>query len=341
MAYATADEVRTRGSFSDTEYPDAFVDPWIAWATAFIDKITGWWFEPRTLESGTELKIDGKGTRDLLVPLPIISISKVEFVDFPTIPGGVTEVDLDAFAIYNRHLVNGLTNPDDRRNPRIAFVGTRLGRRQIFVDEFPDGRQNIWLSGKFGYTEPDLSAGRSVASDALDTITAPDAIHMENGAFTQEDVGRRITIAGSASNDSVYVIATVVGPKDIETVEQTLTTEGTGFTASLSAFPQWGITPPLINDVAIRLVLREMPVPGTPGGAIDGDQYEDRMRVAGRITQEKVRDQSISYAAGGRGAGEGNISGMFTNDPYIDMILATHRRPPKMGVFGGVERVDA
>ena len=341
MGYCTADEVRTRGGYDDPPYTDAYVNPWIDWATRFIDLITKWWFEPRNFDTGNELKLDGMGTRDLLVPLPIIKIAKVQFVDFPTVPGGVSEVDLDAFAIYNRHLkTGGLTNPDDRRNPRIAFVGTKIGRRQIFVDEFPRGRQNIWLTGRFGFTEPDFDAARLIASDALDTITAPDEIHMENGAFTAEDVGRTITIAGSALNNGAYVVATVVGAKDITTVEQTLVTEGTGFTANVSAFPQFGITPPLIKDVAIRLALREMPPPGTPGGTIDGDQYEDRMRAAGRITQEKVRDQSISYAAGARG-GEGNIAGVFTNDPYIDMILASHRRPAKMAAIVGEERVDA
>jgi len=261
MGYATANEVRTRGAYDDPPFTDAYVDPWIDWATLFIDKVTGWWFEVREFGEGNELKLDGMGTRDLLVPLPIIEITKVQFVDFPTIPGGVSEVDLDAFAFYNRHLTIGLTNPDDRRNPRIAFVGTKIGRRQIFVSEFPRGRQNVWLTGKFGFTEWD------------------------NGVTPE------------------------------------------------------GITPPLIKDVAIRLVLREMPPPDTPGGVIDGDQYEDRMRAAGRITQERVRDQSISYAAGARG-GEGNIAGVFTNDPYIDMILASHRRPAKMASTVGEEIVS-
>ncbi len=262
MGYATAGQVRSRGSLPNPPYTNIYVNPWIDWAKLFIDKMTGWWFEPRTFDTDNELKLDGMGTRDLLVPLPIIEITKVQFVDFPTVPGGVSEVDLDAFAIYNRHLTKGLTNPDDRRNPRIAFVGTRIGRRQIFVSEFPRGRQNIWLTGKFGFTEWD------------------------NGVTPE------------------------------------------------------GITPLLIKDVAIRLVLREMPAPGTPGGMIDGDQYEDRMRAAGMVSQEKVRDQSISYAVGGRG-GEGNIAGVFTNDPYIDMILASHRRPAKMAAIVGEERVDA
>ena len=260
MGYATAQEVRDRGGYDDPPYTDAFVNGWINWSTWFIEKMTGWWFESRAFDTGSELKLDGMATRDLLVPLPIIEITKVEFVDFPTVPGGVSEVDLDAFAIYNRHLTTGLTNPDDRRNPRIAFVGTKIGRRQIFVDEFPRGRQNIWLTGKFGFTEWD-------------------------GGTTPE-----------------------------------------------------GITPPLINDAAIRLVLREMPPPGTPGGTIDGDQYEQRMRAAGRISQEKVRDQSISYAVG---RGEGNTAGVFTNDQYIDMIIASHRRPAKMAAIVGEERVDA
>lgn len=325
MSYCTPDDVRNRGGLSDPPYSDAIVQAWIDWAEKFIEEVTGQWFTPRTMT----VKLDGRDTRTQLVSVPIISISKVEFVDFPTIPSGVSEVDLDAFVVYNRHVADGLLNPDDRANPRIAFQGTKIGRRQIFIEEFPEGKQNVWLTGLFGYTEPNPNAGRSIATNAGDAITAPDEIKMVNGAFTQEDVGRAFTIAGSASNDGAYKIVEVVSSTEVKVEEQTLTTEGNGFTASVSAFPQWGVVPELIKDVCIRLVLREMPDP-TAGssGAPDGYQYEARMRAAGRVTQEKVRDQSISYAPPG-GAGEGNLSGVITGDPFIDMILLKYRRPPK------------
>jgi len=325
MSYCTPDDVRNRGGLDDPPYSDAVVQSWIDWAQTFIEEVTGQWFTPRELT----VKIDGRDTRTQLVPVPIIVIEKVEFVDFPTIPSGVSELDLDAFVIYNRHVADGLLNPDDRANPRIAFQGTKIGRRQIFIEEFPEGKQNVWLTGRFGYTEPDFGAARSIATNAGDAITAPDEIKMVNGDFDAEDIGRTITIAGSASNDGAYKIKTVVSATEVKVEEQTLTTEGNGFTAAVSAFPQWGVTPALIKDACIRLVLREMTDP-TAGssGAPDGYQYEARMRAAGRVTQEKVRDQSISYAPPSS-AGEGNLSGVITGDPFIDMVLLKYRRPPK------------
>lgn len=331
MGYCTPNDIRTRGKLTDPPYTDVYVQSWIDIVSNFIETVTGQWFEVRTM---SPLKIDGRETRTLLLPVPAIEVTKIEFVDWPTVPAGISEMSLDAFVVYNRHL-SGLTNPDDRANPRIAFISPRVpGERLLyFEDYFPRGKLNIHLTGKFGYTEPDFSAGRLIATNVGDSITAPDSIHMENGAFTQEDVGRTITIAGSASNNGTYTIKTVVGPKDVEVVEQTLTTEGAGFTADLSAFPQWGITPPLIKEVCTRLVLRDMvdPMAGS-SGAPDGYQYEARMRAEGRVTQEKVRDQSISYAAPSS-AGDGNLAGLITGDPWVDMILMRYKRPP---VFASV-----
>lgn len=327
MGYCTPNDVRTRGKLTDPPYTDVYVQNWVDLVTNFIETVTGQWFSPRDF---SPLKLDGRETRTLLLPVPVISITKIEFVDWPTVPAGISEMDLDAFVIYNRHVESGLTHPDDRANPRIAFLSPRVpGERLVtFEDFFPRGKLNIHLTGKFGYTEADQAADRLIATDVGDAITAPDVIKMVNGNFTQEDVGRTITIAGSASNNGAYKIKTVVGPTDVQVEEQTLTTEGAGFTADVSAFPQWGITPPLIKEVCIRLVLRDMADPAVgSSGAPDGFQYEARMRAEGRVTQEKVRDQSISYAAPSS-AGDGNLTGLITGDPQIDMILMRYKRPP-------------
>jgi hypothetical protein len=45
------------------------------------------------------------------------------------------------------------------------------------------------------------------------------------------------------------------------------------------------------------------------------------------VTREKVRDQEIQYAQ--PSAAVGNVGGVITGDPYIDMILLDHRRPPR------------
>jgi hypothetical protein len=101
------------------------------------------------------LTLDGRGTLTLLVPVPIVEVTKIEIIDWPVLPGGAADVSLDAVAIYNRHLVERLTNPDDRKNPRITWTSTKSGRRTVFVNKWPEGVRNIRLTGRFGYTEYD------------------------------------------------------------------------------------------------------------------------------------------------------------------------------------------
>jgi len=316
MGYTTTSNVRERiGNCAG--WTDPILQPLIDRASNFIDFVTGQFFEPREMV----ITLDGTDSQTLLVPLPIIDITKIELIDWPGNPSGIGDVGLDIVAVYNRHLSEQLTHPDDRKNPKIAFLGSIVSPDIETIETWPVGKRNVRLTGRFGFTNPDFDAGRSVATNALDTITAPNEIHMELGSFTDEDIGKTITISGSASNDGSYVIDTVVGAKDITIEEQTLTTEGDGFVAALSAFPQWGVTPPMIKEVCELLIIRDLPP--VPGGGIsgpqDGEWYDRMMRSQGRVTQEKVRDQSISYQ--GAGSTGGNISGVITGDPIIDMYL--------------------
>lgn len=328
-SYSTVQDFRQRLGSCGSDYNDPTLQLVLDGATAFIDSVTGWFFEARSFV----MLVDGRGSHILQLPLPIIRITRVEFVDITYEPAA-SEVDLASLAIYNRHL-SGLTNPDDRKNPKISWVvGREPGQRKMFQQsEWTEGEQNIQLTGTWGFTEyvPNASP-RSIASDAADAITAPNAIKMTNGTFTQEDVGKTITIAGSASNDGDYVVATVVDSENITVEEQTLTTEGSGFTASMSADPQWGITPVLIKDVCERLAMRDLP--SAAGAAIgaglsDPIEYESRMREQGRVIREKVRDQEIGYAPISA-SGDGNSAGIITGDPFIDMVLLMHMKPADM-----------
>jgi len=246
MAYTTAQSVRTRGGLCDSIWSDTALDEKIALASAFVNQVTGQWFEARE----QVISLDGRGTMTLLVPIPIVEVTKIEIIDWPVLPGGAAEVSLDAVAIYNRHLTEQLTNPDDRKNPRITWTSTESGRRTVFVNKWPEGVRNIRLTGRFGFTEYD------------------------------------------------------------------------------GLIPNYGRTPLLIKDVVERLVLRDLPAtPNSDGGGMDGYRYEAAMRAAGRVTREKVRDQEIQYAQ--PSASVGNVGGIITGDPYIDMILLDHRRPPR------------
>ena len=79
------------------------------------------------------LNLDGSGTEELYLPIPIISITSItEGEDDP-----LTE---DDYIVYNRDL------PDDRQKPYIIKVnGT-----------FPEGNQNIEVQGVFGYVDGNL-----------------------------------------------------------------------------------------------------------------------------------------------------------------------------------------
>jgi hypothetical protein len=228
-------------------YSDPILLALITGATAFIDAVTGWFFEDRELE----ILLDGRGSHILQVPLPIIEIEKVEVVD-PTYTPGTSELDLTSIVVYNRHL-SGLTNPDDRKNPKIAFISSVVSG-SLFMSDWPLGSQNIKLTGTFGFTEYD-------------------------GGTTPE-----------------------------------------------------GVTPALIKEVCEMLAQRNLPsAPGTAvGGPSDPAWYERHMREQGRVIREKVRDQEIGFAAASASEG-GNVTGIITGDPFIDMILLMYSAPPNLG----------
>jgi hypothetical protein len=61
-----------------------------------------------------------------------------------------------------------------------------------------------------------------------------------------------------------------------------------------------------------------------------GDPDRELENAAFRITMEKTRQQSISFAMPTGRAGS-MAFGYFTGDPEIDAILAAYMRPPALG----------
>ena len=64
------------------------------------------------------------------------------------------------------------------------------------------------------------------------SFTAPDIISDSGSDFAKFRVGEFITVEGSAGQDGTYEIATVVAGQ-LDTVEQTITTEGGGAVMSV------------------------------------------------------------------------------------------------------------
>lgn len=125
-----------------------------------IDRYTGRFFEPRDLT----ITIDGTGSKTLLLGHPIIAIGSIKIGDdFST----TEEVDLDDVRIYNRHLTENLTEPDDRETPKIEIYEydareeqiPMLGEDSAFsifgMGRWPEGDQNVQIVGTFGYTDYD------------------------------------------------------------------------------------------------------------------------------------------------------------------------------------------
>lgn len=140
---------------------DVALDKVIRRASAMVERITGRYFEARY----TTLRPGGNSSRKLLLGPPIVSISSVGIDTEPTQQGDLV-VELDLLRIYNRHLAQGLVDPDDRENPKLEFVhsddlyGIRfIPFRGISLRSlaWPIGVQNIHIRGFFGFTEPDGS----------------------------------------------------------------------------------------------------------------------------------------------------------------------------------------
>lgn len=325
MAYITIDDVRDEG-FAACDFQDRRVTKAIAQAQAFIERITGQWFEARELT----IQTDGWANFEHLLDVPIISVFEMRFRNNDGSAPHI--VDPAEYAVYNRHVSQGLLNPDDRQNPLIAFKRfgddsvhrhdvTRVSRAfPEFSRFFERNKQNVQVQGVFGFTDPDYTAGRTVASDAGDSITAPNTIVMTNGAFTNLDIGSTPTVAGSVSNDGAVTIRRVLNATTIE-VAETLVTEGSGFTLTVPTFPQGGVTPVEIKRATTLLAAKRL------GKIAFEDPVEDAIS-GGRVRRMKVRDQEIQFSADSRVA---NGEAVWSGDPEIDSILATYMRPPRIG----------
>lgn len=151
--YCTIQDLRDEG-VTISQASDDRLQVLIARASRRIDLYTGRWFEPR---AKTYL-LDGKGGRSLMLGNPIISVSEIKLVSDDTTPD-FEDVDLGDVKIYNRHISQELLNPDDRENPRIDLV--EFDRRfenpshGFHQDVWPEGTQNVEVTGVFGYTDPD------------------------------------------------------------------------------------------------------------------------------------------------------------------------------------------
>lgn len=164
--YALLSDLRNEG-INSTTLADARALYLIGLASRQVERYTHRFFEPMA----REFSYDGSAGQTLFFELPIILLSEV------SIDG--QGVDASSYQVYNRHLRQSLTNPDDRDNPRITFSRQTRLLTQTSWDDRPfvnkqvwwPGAQNVTVSGLFGYTDPDPTCQVGVTPEDIKRVT--------------------------------------------------------------------------------------------------------------------------------------------------------------------------
>ena len=159
--YCGVTDLRNEG-YTDPPFTDARINALIPLASRYVDKMTGRWFGVRPFADPDFFLVDGKGGRVLHLEIPIIRIDSLSIQAQGLFNPDITLITADNYRVYNRH-IKGNTLRDDREDPRIAMIPRRVVETVAsgllpapFF--FPEGRQNIFLEGLFGYTDFDGSA---------------------------------------------------------------------------------------------------------------------------------------------------------------------------------------
>ncbi len=129
--YATVVDLRAEG-VTEAQASDDRLLALIDEAGRLIDRVTGWFFEPRSMT----FILDGRGAPSIEPPAPSIRLDRL------AIGGSDVSLDPDDLLVVGAPIQPGFDGP------RLTL---RHGRR------FPRGRGNVEAEGLWGYTEDDGS----------------------------------------------------------------------------------------------------------------------------------------------------------------------------------------
>jgi len=127
--YASVADLRAEG-VTAAEASDARLELLLDEASRLIDRVTGWFFEPRVLT----LRLSGRGVPTIELPAPPIRVDRLVL--------GSTELSLEPSALL---IVGAPIQP--------GFDGPRFTRRH--GQAFPRGHGNVIAEGLWGFTEDD------------------------------------------------------------------------------------------------------------------------------------------------------------------------------------------
>ena len=161
--YALVSDLREEG-VSAADAPDARLARLVLLASQYIDRVTGRFFEPRPMT----MTVDGSGGRIQLLGHPIIAVSSVKMFVGMFAEFGVLPVIPSFFRVYNRHLTQGLLDPDDREDSRLEFFhwsdllgvhATPAGHLGLGSLVWLPGVQNVVIDGLFALAPHVVAAG--------------------------------------------------------------------------------------------------------------------------------------------------------------------------------------
>lgn len=157
--YCLVSDLRAHG-FDEASLSNVRALKLIADQSSYIDKVCERVFSPRMMD----LRLDGSGSRVLLLDQPIIALASL------LIHEDVLSLEQDnvrEVVICNRHIY-GMVDPDDRVAPRLELPDPFPLPDEIFFQGWMSARvplrfafsrnsQNVRVRGLFGYTDPDGS----------------------------------------------------------------------------------------------------------------------------------------------------------------------------------------